>query len=224
MDESSLYVVVYSFKLNKSYWKLEEKEKRHVLQSASLIFSDVRKKMNHLKLYTCSRNDADILFWGSARNAEGVQLLKHNIQESLGEFGYLSYSLVSIYEPSPYLHKGKQPENVFDQDPLKHFVAYPMSKTPEWYLIPYDERKKIMEEHIRMATTNPENEGIRSFTTYSFGLGDQEFVVMYEVDDLIKWSHVTGKLREATARKWIIKEEPIFVGNYIDSLDQIGVI
>ena len=224
MDNGSVYVVVYSFKFNKSFWRMEEEEKKRVLKNTSLIFSGVREKLNHLKIYTCSRHDADILFWGSSRNAEGLQLLKRNIQESLGRFGHLSYSLISIYEPSPYLHKGKQPENVFDQAPLKHFVAYPMSKTPEWYLIPYDERKKIMEEHIRMATTNPENEGIRSFTTYSFGLGDQEFVVMYEVDDLMKWSHVTGKLREATARKWIIKEEPIFVGDYISSFDEIDTM
>ncbi|MEM3676359.1 MAG: chlorite dismutase family protein, partial [Thermoplasmataceae archaeon] len=88
----------------------------------------------------------------------------------------------------------------------------PMSKTPDWYLIDFEERKKIMAEHIGMAASHPEARQIRSYTTYSYGLGDQEFVVLYEVDSLLKWSHVTAKLREATARKWTAKEEPIFVG------------
>ncbi|MEM3794787.1 MAG: chlorite dismutase family protein, partial [Thermoprotei archaeon] len=63
-----------------------------------------------------------------------------------------------------------------------------------------------------IARTHPESKGIKSYTTYSYGLGDHEFVVMYEVDSLAAWSHVTAKLREAKARKWIVNEEPILVG------------
>ncbi len=106
-----------------------------------------------------------------------------------------------------------------NQEPLEYFVAYPMSKSPEWYLLDYDERKEIMMDHIRSAMSNPEQEGIRSYTTYSFGIGDQEFVVLYEVPDLAKWSHVTEKLREAKARKWISKETPILIGMYSDPLN-----
>ncbi|WP_162509407.1 chlorite dismutase family protein [Thermogymnomonas acidicola] len=90
-----------------------------------------------------------------------------------------------------------------------------MSKTPDWYLIGFEERKEILQEHIRMAVQHPENKDIRSYTTYSFGIGDQEFVVMYETDSLLNWSHVTEKLREARARKWIVKETPIFLGSLI---------
>ena len=60
--------------------------------------------------------------------------------------------------------------------------------------------------------TDPNNKDILSYTTYSFGIGDQEFVVIYETDSLYSWMKVTEKLREVEARKWIIKETPILTG------------
>jgi chlorite dismutase len=216
-----LYVVVYTLKFNDKFWGSADKDKASVIENAERYISDLRHRLNHLKTYSCARHDADLILWASSMDTNGIQLLKNQIGMALGAFSKMTYSLLSIYESSPYLHKGKEIENEFDQPPLKYFIAYPMSKTPEWYLLPYDERKKIMADHIRMATTNPENVGIRSFTTYSYGLGDQEFVVMYEADSLLNWSHVTAKLREATARRWIVKEEPIFVGSHIDSLKDL---
>jgi chlorite dismutase len=93
-----------------------------------------------------------------------------------------------------------------------------MIKDPTWYLEPSEDRKRIMSEHISMAVNDPENSDIRSYTTYSYGIGDQEFIVMYETDSLTDWSHVTQRLREAKQRKWITKEYPIFVGIYQDEL------
>ncbi len=69
-----------------------------------------------------------------------------------------------------------------------------------------------MAEHIGMALADPEGRSVRSYTTYSYGLGDQEFVVLYETESLAAWSHATKKLREARARKWIVNETPIIVG------------
>ncbi|MBW9142061.1 MAG: chlorite dismutase family protein, partial [Candidatus Aramenus sp.] len=70
----------------------------------------------------------------------------------------------------------------------------------------------IMREHIEIARTHPKNDGIRSYTTYSFGVADYEFVVIYEAPSLTNWIEVVEKLREAKARKWVTKEEPILVG------------
>jgi chlorite dismutase len=87
-----------------------------------------------------------------------------------------------------------------------------MSKSNDWYLLPYEKRKEVMDEHIKVAMTDENNKDILSYTTYSFGIGDQEFVVLYETDDLYSWMKVTQRLREVEARKWITKETPIFTG------------
>ncbi|GGM74683.1 chlorite dismutase [Thermogymnomonas acidicola] len=169
----------------------------------------------NLHFYSSLRWDADIILWFSSRRPESFAEVK---AAALGRGAGLiraSYSMMSIYEGSPYLRDGAKPEDTLTREPKKYFIAYPMSKTPDWYLIGFEERKEILQEHIRMAVQHPENKDIRSYTTYSFGIGDQEFVVMYETDSLLNWSHVTEKLREARARKWIVKETPIFLGSLI---------
>ncbi len=108
------------------------------------------------------------------------------------------------------------PLSILKVEPLKYFVAYPMKKSVDWYLLPFDEREKIMMEHINIAKNHPKNNGIRSYTTYSFGIGDYEFVVIYEIPNLSDWVEVVEKLREAKARKWITKEEPLLVGELKD--------
>ncbi len=172
----------------------------------------LRKEFISIRSYRSLRHDSDLVFWVSSHKPEKFYEFKAGMNLLFRGMAETSFSMISIYEHSPYL-KGKTTlEDTLHKKPSPYFVAYPMSKTVDWYLLDYEERKRILSEHIGMAVSHPENRDIRSYTTYSYGLGDQEFVVLYEVDDLSAWSHVTEKLREATARKWIIREWPILVG------------
>ncbi len=171
-----------------------------------------RKELIHLRTYRSIRHDCDLLLWLSSFDPEKLVSFKENLKRALRGLGREVYSMLSLYEHSPYLKAGEELSNSLNFPPLKYFVCYPMNKDPEWYLVDPKERKTIMGEHIGMATSNPENKDIRSYTTYSYGISDQEFVVMYETDSLADWSHVTQKLREARQRKWVTKEYPIFVG------------
>ena len=64
---------------------------------------------------------------------------------------------------------------------LKYFVVYPFIKSREWYLLPFETRKQLMDEHIKVGRKYPE---IRLNTTYSFGIGDQDFMLAFETEDL----------------------------------------
>ncbi|MCL4314250.1 MAG: chlorite dismutase family protein [Candidatus Thermoplasmatota archaeon] len=164
------------------------------------------------KLFTSLRFDCDYVLWVTARNVNIIPAIRSALEAS----GYLRsfpYYFLSLYEDSPYTKEGITLEDTLRKGSLNYLVAYPMSKSNDWYLLPFDERKRIMAQHIGMAVSHRENRNIRSYTTYSFGISDQEFVVIYEVDSLVAWSHVTSKLREAEARKWITKETPILVGS-----------
>jgi chlorite dismutase len=68
-----------------------------------------------------------------------------------------------------------------DEKPLKYAVVYPFVKSREWYLLPFDERKKMMEEHIAVGRKFPQ---VRLNTTYSFGIDDQDFMLAFETEDL----------------------------------------
>ncbi len=216
MDQ--IYTMVAAYRFEKDFWINPYVMAREV-SDINRYSRDARKDLLNLHLYRSFRNDADVIIWFSSDDPHRLISTREKFASIFGRYAFPVYSSISIYDQSPYMHGKKSLKDTLKQDPIEYFVAYPMSKSPDWYLIDYNERKEIMMEHIRMATTHPDQEGIRSYTTYSFGLGDQEFVVLYEVPDLVKWSHVTEKLREARARKWIIKETPILVGLLSDPLN-----
>ncbi len=209
-----IYTYVLAYKLNGRFWELDNKNKNEINDRAIEFIKNYGKKLISIKYYKSMRHDNDILFWLSAHDPLDLEKFKEGFNSIIGTYGKTVYSMFSLYENSPYIKENKSLEDTLKAEPKKYFVAYPMSKDREWYLINYEERKKILSGHIGTARSDKESTGILSYTTYSFGLGDQEFVVLYEVDDLSSWSHVTQKLREVMARKWIINESPIFIGIY----------
>ncbi len=211
----TIYTYVLAYKLNGKFWSLNDSDRNAMNDRMIEFISGYKKNLISLKYYKSIRHDNDIIFWASSDMPLSLEKLKEGLNKIFGIYGKTVYSMFSLYEHSPYVGKDNNLEDTLKFEPKKYFVAYPMSKDREWYLINYEERKKILAGHIGTARGDKESPGIISYTTYSFGLGDQEFVVLYEMDDLAAWSHVTEKLREVMARKWIINEAPIFVGIYV---------
>lgn len=209
---SEVYISVLAYRFNSGFWQIGNEGQKGIFDSLNSFFSNFRSKLISLHSYRSLRHDCDLLIWASSYVPSDLASLRENLNRSFSGYGEPVYSMLSLYEHSPYLKSGQELADTLRYQPLKYFVTYPMNKSPDWYLVDSKERKAIMSEHIGMATSNPENKDIRSYTTYSYGIGDQEFVVMYETDSIAQWSHVTAKLREATQRKWVTKEDPIFVG------------
>ena len=210
----TIYTYVLAYKLNGKFWSLPMDDRKNINKNIMNFIDNYRKNLISIKYYKSIRHDNDVLFWSASEDPIKLERLKEGLNSVFGIYGKTQYSMFSLYEHSPYTNASKSLEDTLKTEPKKYFVAYPMSKDREWYLINYEERKKILAGHIGAARSDKESPGIISYTTYSFGLGDQEFVVLYELDDLSAWSHVTEKLREVMARKWIINEAPIFVGIY----------
>lgn len=207
-----IYTSVLTFSFSSEFFGGTELRRHSIIEGINSKFRTWSQRLINLRMYRSIRHDCDIIFWLSSWDPSDIAYFRESMALAMGGLGVPKYSMFSLYEHSPYLSGNRSLQDTLRFEPKRYFVAYPMSKTPEWYLIDYEERKKILAEHIGMAASHPENRDIRSYTTYSYGLGDQEFVVLYETDSLLQWSHVTAKLREATARKWIVKEEPIFIG------------
>lgn len=207
-----IYISILAYKLDESFWKLHQEERNDLFARLDEFFHRQREKLIHLRTYRSIRHDCDLIVWCSSESPEDLASFREGLNTTLAGSGRPDFSMFSLYEHSPYLKQGEKLSDSLNYPPKKYFISYPMNKDPEWYLEESKERKTIMSEHIAMATSHPENEDIRSYTTYSYGIADQEFVVMYETDSLSKWSHVTAKLREARQRKWVTKEYPIYVG------------
>ena len=98
-----------------------------------------------------------------------------------------------------------------DEQPMKYFIVYPFVKSREWYLLPFEERKKMMEEHILVGHKFPK---IRINTTYSFGLDDQDFMLAFETEDLTAFQELIIQLPETKVSWYIIRDTPMIVCIY----------
>ena len=105
-----------------------------------------------------------------------------------------------------------------DEQPMKYCIVYPFVKSREWYLLPFEERKKMMEEHMLVGRKFPQ---IRLNTTYSFGLDDQDFMLAFETADLMAFQELIIQLRETQVSKYIIRDTPMIVCVYKEVEDII---
>lgn len=92
-----------------------------------------------------------------------------------------------------------------------YLVIYPFVKTVDWYRTGRDARQGMMNEHIRVGH---QYEEITQLLLYSTGLQDQEFVVVYEVDDLARFSDLVTELRGSEARRYTERDTPIITAVY----------
>jgi chlorite dismutase len=82
-------------------------------------------------------------------------------------------------------------------------------RTEEWYLLQPDERGKLLRDHGQMGREFPE---VFPNTTSAFGLGDWEWILAFESDDLTRIVDCIRRLREAEARRYTKLDIPFVVG------------
>ncbi len=105
-----------------------------------------------------------------------------------------------------------------DDKPLKYNIVYPFVKSREWYLLPFEKRSEMMKEHINVGRKFPL---IRLNTSYSFGIGDQDFMLAFETDNLMDFQDLIMKLRETQVNRYVVRDTPMIVCVYKKSFDII---
>ena len=85
---------------------------------------------------------------------------------------------------------------------------YPFTKTREWYLLPREQRQRMMDEHIDVSQKYPD---IILNTTYSFGIDDQDFMLAFETDELRDFQNLIMDLRETKVSGYVKEDTPMIV-------------
>lgn len=215
---NEIFMEVISLRFLPNWWTLPRGERARVLASLREVEQQFSEKVISIKSYASLSPNSSLIYWLSADDTLPLEDFRAAALSTLKGYCDESVYLFSIYKPSPYTGGNFDPRAVLREPALRYFVAYPMKKDVEWYLLPFKEREEVMREHIKVAKEHPKNKGIKSYTTYSFGVQDYEFVVIYEIPSLSDWVEVVEKLREVRARKWITREEPLLTGEVRDLL------
>lgn len=153
--------------------------------------------------------NADMMVWPVALELEALQDYAIRVARTpLGRhlemrFNYFGLGGLSLYDPthSPAFVQGKEAK--------QYLSVYPFIKTHDWYLLPFEERRRLMKEHGELGREFPT---ISTNTVNSFGLQDQEFIVALEDDDPATMLKMVQALRSAEVRKYTAVDTPIFLG------------
>lgn len=157
--------------------------------------------------------DCDFLLWRIGASTDDFQAHSQAINKSrLGAFLQLKQSFLAMTKRSMYIDKLDPFHTTESRTHIipgkrKYLFVYPFVKSREWYLLPHEERQKIMDEHIRVGNKYP---SVKLNTTYSFGLDDQDFVVAFETDEPKDFLDLVMELRETQGSKYTVRDTPIF--------------
>ncbi|HEU5382709.1 MAG TPA: chlorite dismutase family protein [Ktedonobacteraceae bacterium] len=158
------------------------------------------------------RPDCDFMLWQATYDIADLQHLSSKIRRSsMGPYLRESYGFLSMTKRSIYVGKNARgahdPRLVIAPDDKKYLFVYPFVKTRPWYKLPLEERKRMMDEHIRIGIKYRD---VSINTTYSFGLDDQEFVVAFETDNLGDFLDLVEELRSSEASQYTLRDTPMF--------------
>jgi len=153
------------------------------------------------------RSDADFLFWFAAKSVEEIQKVISKLYLTVfGKYVIPTQTYLSCTRPSMYARKGRIISFVAGNESKKYVIVYPFTKTREWYLLPKEERQKMMDEHIDVSQKYPD---IVLNTTYSFGIDDQDFMLAFETDDLRDFQDLIMDLRETKVSEYVKVDTPM---------------
>jgi chlorite dismutase len=155
------------------------------------------------------RADADLVLWLVAPSIDLIQDLAVALRRTeLGKRLELSHAFTGIVRPAEFT-ASHAPAFVRGEAPRRFLCVYPFVRTPEWYLLPSEERAGLLREHGEMGREFPD---VLANTTSAFGINDWEWILAFEADDLGRIVDCIRRLREAEARRFTKVEIPFVTG------------
>ena len=203
---------LYSFR--DAYWSLGLHERVDFHRKwLSALCASAQK----VDIFQSTEHDVDLIVWSALtvesnqdaavffeKNAKALVPWRHLIENKDSLWGFT--------RPSQYSKaRSKQEIDPFSDEHKPYLIIYPFSKTTEWYLMSREARQGMMNEHIRIGKSY---EDISQLLLYSFGLQNQEFVVVYETDDLTRFSDLVNELRDTEARRYTLCDTPLHTAIY----------
>jgi chlorite dismutase len=155
------------------------------------------------------RADADLLVWWHAASSDALQEAYGALRRTgLGRHLTPVWSQLALHRPAEF-NKSHLPAFLAGEPARRYLCVYPFVRSYEWYLLPDEERRELLAEHGRMARGYPD---VRANTVASFALGDYEWMLAFEADELYRIVDLMRELRASRARRHVREEVPFFTG------------
>jgi chlorite dismutase len=175
------------------------------------LFDEMSGEVTVRGVYDVSglRADAELMVWSHAESADDLQQQYHRLRRTaFGSRLVPVWSQMALHRPAEF-NRSHIPAFLADEEPRQYCCVYPFVRSYEWYLLPEEERRALLAEHGRQARDYPD---VRANTVASFALGDYEWMLAFEADELHRIVDLMRALRASGARRHVREEIPFYTG------------
>jgi hydrogen peroxide-dependent heme synthase len=164
------------------------------------------------------RADADYMIWWHSEEIEQVQAAYTGFRRTaLGRASTPVWSQVALHRPAEF-NRSHIPAFLAGEEPRKYVCVYPFVRSYEWYLLPDEDRRRMLADHGKEARDYPD---VRANTVASFALGDYEWMLAFEADELHRIVDLMRHLRGTEARLHVREEIPFYTGTRIPAAELV---
>lgn len=155
------------------------------------------------------RADADVLIWWHADEIEMLQdAYKRLLRTELGAHLDPVWSNAAVHRQAEF-NRSHIPAFLAGEEPRDYVCVYPFVRSYDWYVLDEKDRRFMLAEHGGMARDFPD---VRANTIPAFALGDYEWILAFEADELHRIVDLMRELRASKARLHVREEIPFFTG------------
>jgi chlorite dismutase len=158
------------------------------------------------------RADADVMLWLHANSGEKLQAAQRTLRRTSLLAPLLpTWNAMGVHRDAEF-SRDHAPAFLRGKDPAAWMCVYPFVRSYEWYILPPDERRGMLAEHGKKGAAH---RGVLTNTVAAFGLGDYEWLLPLEANELLEIVDVIRDLRATEARMHVREEIPFFTGRRI---------
>ncbi|HJE50858.1 MAG TPA: chlorite dismutase family protein [Tessaracoccus flavescens] len=165
------------------------------------------------------RADADLMVWMLANDPAALQAGYHALRQSeLGDYLEPVWSVMAVHRPAEF-NRTHVPSCFAGFAPRPWLTVYPFVRSYDWYYLDNDKRSKMLYEHGVAGREFPD---VVASTLSSFALGDYEWILAFEADELHRLTDAMRHQRGVEARLHVREETPFFTGPRVELTEWIG--
>ena len=160
------------------------------------------------------RADGTVMLWLHGPRLEDLQAALRALRATaLLDGTRLTWSAAGVHRAAEF-NRAHVPGFLRGERARDWLTVYPFVRSYEWYLLPEDERSRMLREHGMKGSAYRE---VVANTVAAFALGDYEWLLPMEADEVTDLVDMMRELRYTDARLHVREELPFYTGRRVSS-------
>jgi chlorite dismutase len=167
------------------------------------------------------KSDADIMIWLHGGAPEAIQSALRLLRRTSVLSSLLpTWNVMGVHRDAEFT-ANHLPSYLRGVEAGRWLTVYPFVRSYEWYLLPDEERRGMLGRHGAMGRDFPQ---VKPNTVAAFALGDYEWILAFEANELDRIVDLMRHLRATEARRHVREETPFFTGPRVQAGDLVSAL